>query len=219
MPRPTSHRHVLRDLRNELKRTQGQFANLLGVSRVYINKIENGQIKEISPSLASRVHIATGINIDELAKGSEGKLIDHLGRPYSAETFVWWQKKLRQPSEADVIPLARNLRWWTWILLRAAVTHHGGVGYNAVIAKLIQSLDSIRRDFGLIETTDRMLRECTPPVKWLPGGRTPSELRQIDRELEKELAQAEAKPPWHRGVHWQVMKPPLKQPSTKKRRP
>ena len=190
MPRPPTHRHVLRDLRNVIKCTQLQFAKLLGVSRVYINKIENGQIA-VSPSLAIRVHVLTGISVDELAKGPDGKLIDLIGKPYSAETFVWWQKKMRQPSGRDIVRCVRNLRWWTWILLRAAADHHKGTAYNAVVAALFQSLSPIRRDFGLQETTDRLLREYAPPVKWLPGGRTPRELRAIDRELQQALKDAE----------------------------
>src|SRR5262245_57991580 len=115
MPRPTTHRHILGDLRRKIKRTQAQFAKLLGVSRIYINKIENGQTP-VSPSLAIRVHILTGINIDELVKGCEGKLIDAAGRPYEEETFIWWQKKLYKPSEADAARVARNLGWWTFML-------------------------------------------------------------------------------------------------------
>jgi transcriptional regulator with XRE-family HTH domain len=217
MPRPVTHRHVLRDLRHTIRRTQAQFAKLLGVSRVYVNKIENGQ-QEVSPSLAVRIQIVTGISIEELAKGPEGKLIDYIGRPYYPETFIRWQKKLSQPSEADAIRVVRNFRWWTSILLRAAATHHQGVAYNAVIAALFQSLNSIRRDFALAGTTDRLLRECTPPIKWLPGARTPVELRQIERELQKELARAEAKPESWRGVHWQIPKRRSKQPSKKRRR-
>jgi transcriptional regulator with XRE-family HTH domain len=193
MPRPETHRHVLRDLRHAIRRTQSQFAKMLGVSRVYVNKIENGQM-QVSPALAIRVHVLSGISIDELTKGSAGKLIDHFGRPYSAETFIWWQKSFRRPSEKDAAERARNLRWWTWILLRAAAIHHKGVAYNAVIAALIQSLDTIRREFGLTETTDRLLGEFTPSVKWLPGGHTPGALNQIERELQKELERAPAIP-------------------------
>jgi transcriptional regulator with XRE-family HTH domain len=214
MPRPETHRHVLRDLRRTIKRTQLQFAKMLGVSRVYVNKIENGQLP-ISPALAVRVHVLTGISIDELAKGSTGKLIDHFGRPYSAETFIWWQKSFRRPSEKDAAARARNLRWWTWILLRAAAIHHKGVAYNAVIAALIQSLDTIRREFGLTETTARLLGEFTPSVKWLPGGHTPGDLRQIDRELQKEVERAPAIPAGK--ITWSLSQL-SKQVSKKKRR-
>jgi transcriptional regulator with XRE-family HTH domain len=215
MPRPVRHRHVLRDLRHAIKRTQSQFAKLLGVSRVYVNKIENGQLP-VSVALAIRVHVLTGISIDELTKGSAGKLIDHFGRPYSAETFIWWQKIFRQPTEKDAAARARNLRWWTWILLRGAAIHHKGIAYNAVITALIQSLDTIRREFGLIQTTDRLLSECVPPVKWLPGGHTPGDLSQIERELQKEVERAAEIPA--RKITWSWSLPrPSKQPSKKKK--
>jgi transcriptional regulator with XRE-family HTH domain len=221
MPRPVTHRHVLRDLRHAIKHTQAQFAKLLGVSRVYINKIENGQMA-VSPSLAIRVHVTTGINIDELAKGPDGKLVDLIGKPYSAETFIWWQKKFMRPNEKDMTLHARNLRWWILILLRAGAVHRKGVSYHALFAALVQSLNAIRRDFGLEETTDRLLSECLPPVKWLPGGRTPRELRAIDRELHEAQAQAEAQAQFFskpgRRVYWQSPKPIEKQPLKKRRR-
>jgi len=222
MPRPPTHRHVLRDLRNAIPRTQAQFAKLLGVSRVYINKIENGQT-QISPSLANRVGALTGISTGELVKGSEGKLIDLIGKPYGPETFIWWQKTVRQPpSKADVISCVRNFRWWAWILLRAAAVHYKGVGYATTVVALNQSLNTIRHEFGLEETTNRILREYSPSAKWLPGGRTAPELLRIDRELQKELAQAEAEAQYNaerrRRVYWQAPKPTKKQPSKKRRR-
>src|SRR5262249_43794050 len=209
------HRHVLRDLRHAIKRTQLQFAKFLGVSRVYVNKIENGQLP-LPVTLAVRVHVLTGISIDELKKGSAGKLIDHFGNPYSAESFIWWQKKFRQPTEKDAVARARNLRWWTWILLRGAAIHHKGIAYNAVITALIQSLDTIRREFGLIQTTDRLLSECVPPVKWLPGGHTSGDLSKIEHELQEEVKRAaEIK---DKKITWSWSLPrPSKQPSKKKK--
>jgi transcriptional regulator with XRE-family HTH domain len=211
----------MRDLRQKINRTQAQFAKLVGVSRVYINKIENGQM-QISPALAARVHGSTGINIDELDKGSEGKLLDLLGKPYEQATFIWWRKELRQPSERDTSAQVRNFRWWAWILLRAAAEHHRGDAYNAVHMALFQSLSTIRRDFGLEGTTDRLLRECEPPAKWLPGAQTPSEKRASDRELRKALAQAEAEQQLRTRarVRWipEKSKPKKQRPSKKKRR-
>jgi transcriptional regulator with XRE-family HTH domain len=212
----------MRDLRQKIKRTQAQFAKLVGVSRVYINKIENGQI-QISPSLAARVHAATGINIEELVKGSEGKLIDLLGSPYEEGSFIRWRKRLTQPIEKNTTAQVRNFRWWTWILLRAAAVHHDGVAYNAVHMALFQSLSTIRRDFGLEETTDRLLRECEPPAKWLPGAQTPSEKRATNRELEKALAQAEAESQFRKRarVRWflpEKSKPKKQRPSKKAKR-
>ena len=214
MPRPVTHAHVLRDLRNTIKLTQSQLAQRLGISRIYVNKIENGQIK-LPPALAARIHILTGISLEELGKGPEGRLIDDSGNPYSAERFVWWQKKFRKPSKEDASSRARNLRFWIWTLLQAAARQREGVAYRSVVMALNESLNTIRRDFRLIESTDAILRESNPPVKWLPGGRTPSELRQIESELQKELARA---PEISRGrITW--YKPsPAKQPSKKRRR-
>src|SRR5262249_46779156 len=109
------------------------------------------------------------------------------------------------------------LRWWAWILLRGAAIHHNGIAYNAVIAALIQSLDDIRREFGLIQTTDRLLSECVPPVKWLPGGHTPRDESQIERELQKELARAAEIQARKITSSWSLPRP-SKQPSKKKHR-
>ena len=214
MPRPVTHAHVLRDLRNTIKLTQSQLAQRLGIARITVNKIENGKIK-LPPALAARIHILTGISLEELGKGSEGRLVDHFGNPYSAERFVWWQKKFRKPSKEDSSSRARNLRFWIWILLQAAARQREGVAYRSVVMALNESLNAIRRDFRLVEAADTILSEFSPRVKWLPGGHTPAELRQIESELQKELARAAEIP---RGkITW--YKPPRsKQPSKKKRK-
>jgi DNA-binding XRE family transcriptional regulator len=204
----------LRDLRNTIKRTQSQFAQMLGVARITVNKIENGQMK-LPLSLAAKIHVLTGISLEELRKGPEGKLIDPLGNPYSAARFVWWQKKFRKPDKNDATLLARNLRFWIWILLQAAARQREGVAYRSVVMALNESLNAIRKDFRLVEATDAVLREFSPRVEWLPGARTPSELRQIERELQNELARAAEIP--HDKITW-YQPPPSKRPSKKRRR-
>ena len=219
MPRAATHRHVLRDLRRTIGKTQAQFAQMVSVQPITINRIENGSLKEISPNLAVKIHVATGISISELAKGSAGKLIDHFGSPYSNKTFAWWKKAFRQASESDAKKIAENLSWWLEVLLRAAARSRGGTAYNGVIATLIQSMEKIRRDSSLGEAIDRILSEYEPRVEWRPGTHTPADLREINRESEEweEERAAESQLLSRAKITWSQPQP-SKPPSKKKRR-
>jgi transcriptional regulator with XRE-family HTH domain len=214
MPRAVTHRHVLRDLRGTIGKTQSQLAQMIGVQPITVNRIENGSLKKISPHLAVRIQLATGISISELVKGQGGKLIDCFGRPYSNETFARWKKAFKQASEDDAIESAKKLHWWLEVLLRAAARYRGGTGYNGAVATLIQSMEKIRRDFGLGKVVDAILDEYKPRVEWRPGAPTPDDLRKIQEELEMETRNSEPPP----RVHW--FKPTLqsKQLSKRKRR-
>ena len=87
MPRHPTHRHVLRDLIETIRKTQSEFAQMIGVETITVNRIVNGSLK-ISDDLAIRIHVATGIDIQELRKGSKGRLIEYCRGEYSAESFV-----------------------------------------------------------------------------------------------------------------------------------
>jgi transcriptional regulator with XRE-family HTH domain len=209
-----THPHVLRDLRGTIGQTQAQLAQMIGVQPITINRIENGSLK-MSSRVGALIYLATGISVSELAKGSDGKLIDHFGRPYSNKTFAWWKKAFRQASESDAKKIAENLSWWLEVLLRAAARSRGGKGYNGVTATLIQSMEKIRRDFGLGKVIDRILADYEPRVEWRPGTHTPADLCEINRELEEELAR-EAEIP-RAKITWSQLQP-SKPPSKKKRR-
>jgi transcriptional regulator with XRE-family HTH domain len=214
MPRAASHRHVLRDLRRTIGKTQAQFAQMIGVQPITVNRIENGSLKKISPHLAVRIQVATGISITELTKGPRGKLIDSFGHTYSNETFSRWEKALKPASEEGAKEAAKKFHWWLEILLRAAARCRGGHGYNGAIAMLIQSMEKIRRNFGLGKVVDTMLGEYEPPMEWRPGAPTPDDLVKINRELEEELARAVEIP---RGkITWS--QPQLSKPLSKKKR-
>lgn len=213
MPRMATHPHVLRDLRGTIGQTQARFAQMVGVKPITINRIENGSLL-LSPDLAIRIQLATGVSIDELTKGTTGKLLDHFGRRYSSDSFRWWKKKFNLATEHDAVRRARNLHWWMEILLRAAARSRGGTEYNGAIARLIQSMNEIRRNFGLDKATDAILREYEPHVEWRPGGHRPEDLRKIQQEEKMESSDWEPQP----RVHWSGPKPQSKQPSKKKKR-
>src|SRR4051812_9741462 len=63
MPRRPTHRHIMRDLRHTIRKTQAEFALMAGVKPITINRIENGSIKRVSAELAVRIHVATGISV------------------------------------------------------------------------------------------------------------------------------------------------------------
>lgn len=215
MPRKPSHPHVLRDLRNTIGKTQAEFATMVGVKPITINRIENGTLA-ISALLSIRIQVQTGISISELAKGRRGKLIDHFGGRYTADRFAWWRKKFRRASEDNAIEAARNLGWWMEVLLRSAARSRNGASYNGVVAALIQSLGAIRSDFGLTAMTNELLQKERPVVEWQPGARTPSELREIQEELAADLAREDRPDP--RRVRWLPIKPRKSKRSSGRRR-
>src|SRR5262249_13942606 len=130
-------------------------------------------------------------------------------------TFAWWKKAFRQASESDAKKSAEKFSWWLEVLLRAAARSRRGNGYSGVIATLIQSMEKIRRDFGLGKVIDGILAEYEPRVEWRPGSHTPANLREINRELEEELAREAAIP--RAKITWSQPQP-SKPPSKKKRR-
>jgi len=69
MPRTPSHPHVLRAARQLRGMSQEKLAALTGVAAVTIQKIEGGQII-LSPRLAWRIAIATGLRIGQLLANS-----------------------------------------------------------------------------------------------------------------------------------------------------
>jgi hypothetical protein len=189
---------------------------MVGVKPITINRIENGSL-DLSPDLAAKIHVSTGISIDELAKGSKGRLLDQIGRPYSGETFSRWRTRSVRASEDDAVRVAKNLEWWLEILLRAAAKSREGHAYQAVIATLLQVFNQVRHDFDLVTITNAILKESEPRIEWRPGGPTPGDLLAIQKEYEIEIRKAEPSP-WWGGVRWSLPKQKSKRLSTKKRR-
>jgi transcriptional regulator with XRE-family HTH domain len=181
MPRPHSHPHILRDLRATIGLSQAELAERVGVSAIAIQRIEGGSLA-LSSQLASRIMLATGISGGELLRGGNGKLIDALGRPYSAETFRWW--KIKKMVGADRAKEdAENLGWWVEVLLKAAGRAKEGNRYFAARDALINSLTTIRDEFGLGKLVDVILSEHAPKVEWRPGWHRPEDIAAIEKEL------------------------------------
>lgn len=191
MPRPPSHRHVVRDLRNVLGKTQAQFAEMAGVKASAINRIENGSLK-LSPSLAHKISGATGADVEELVKGPKGQLLSLFGHPYTKDTFQQWKQcngvtgALQEATEI-LGPMAeeasiRGFTFWLGVLLKAACRHRRGAKKLGVEIALIQALSQIRRDFGLAGPIAELLNEIVPGAAWRPGSMPP---RSTEEEIER----------------------------------
>lgn len=171
MPKKPTHRHVLRDLRKVLGKTQAQFAELLGVAMITIARIENGTLK-LSLDLAIKIQGQTGASYEELLKGETGQLLDYQGKPYdpSAE----WVR----PDSIYQFYQRQGFDFWLWVLLEASIRNHNGEKFGGVMGALSQSLWNIRRSFGLEKTTEAILRDLfagvRPAYPWSPGFNPPN---------------------------------------------
>jgi len=70
MPRSPSHPHVLRAARKLRDMSQEKLASLTGIAVVTLQKIEGGQLP-LSPRLAWRIAIATGLRMGQLLANSD----------------------------------------------------------------------------------------------------------------------------------------------------
>ena len=189
MPRPPTHRHVLRDLRETIKMTQAALAEAVGVSTVAVNRIENGSLR-LSAPVALRISLATGLSMRELMRGKNGRLVDASGEPYTDTTFKRWRTGPRSVSEDSAPPDATNLQWWIEMLLRAAARKHGGRGYQPVRFSLIQAIDAVCTEFKLGKVVESVLVEHGAPLycHWNPGGLCPTDKWDEEIAVLKELA-------------------------------
>ena len=198
MPRKPTHRHVLRDLRTVLGMTQSKFADMLGVSLITVNRIENGSLN-ISRKIAVHVHVATGVRAAELMKGKTGKLLYEGGGEYTSASFDHWKRKALNAGVGQARDSAKNHAWWMEVLYRAAA--RGRANKLAPVVQTIGlAIDEAARTFKLQAEVEAILKEFKPVVKWQVGARTAPEMLEIENErlagmgLMPPSAQSSAKP-------------------------
>lgn len=162
-------------LRGILGKTQEQFAVMLGVSKDTIVSVENGR-NRMSPGLAARIHIATGVNKPDLLENT-GKLTSGGDEPYrgsktefTLESFHKWQSKVFGTDHRD--PAGRKQAAQFFFdqikgrleVLLVASTRPGPKGrdrFPAVIQSLESWLQHVYDEFELANEVDEVLREET----------------------------------------------------------
>jgi transcriptional regulator with XRE-family HTH domain len=153
MPRRNSVRHVVTKAREILGLTRPQLAERIGVSSVYVEKIERGQPPSLN--VAFRIHEITGVAIDQLMAGKRGRPVDGTGRRITKE-LVSEVNTLR-----ETIPIERvdqkvsSLAYGIEILLDAAA-HAEPEKFSVVEWALWGALENIQEEFELTSGITRI---------------------------------------------------------------
>ena len=178
MPRKPTTAHVLRDLRTCIGKTQESLAQLVGCSAVTIRKVEGGTLNP-GDQLSRRIALCTGINREEILKGARGKLIDHFGRPYTPETFVWWRSRATKVGEGHGKILGERLGYWIGIMLTAAERMQGGNRFAVAADYVIENVQRACDELGLQSHVRSVMDEAGASGKFDPRSLTPAELKSI----------------------------------------
>lgn len=150
----------IRSLREITKLTQGEFAALVGASKIAVTSWERGT-KKLSFKFAHRIHAATGANTDALLRGNGKNLGPFQGQPYTLDLFHWWKTEygVSNPEVADkyLVLAEDSMR----LILRAAAAPGLGKAKGrlpGVWLSLMQWMKDTVRDFKLLPEIDAQLK-------------------------------------------------------------
>jgi hypothetical protein len=153
MPKRPKKSHPIRELRVLIgKKTQPQFAAMIGIKADTLKKIENHE-RGLTSRVAERIHWMTGANARYLAFG---RLRNAWGDEYAPGFYQHWRDGYWPQSDQIAIDKALKLAPWVEILLRAAARKNQ---LWIVFARLIQALNDCREDFGLSVSINKILEE------------------------------------------------------------
>lgn len=150
----------IRALRQIAKLTQGEFATLVGASKIAVTSWERG-VKKLSRKYAHRIAHATGASVDALVRGDGKNLGIIQGQPYTLDMLRWWRENcgVSTPEAADkyLVLAEDSLR----LILRAAAAPGLGKAKGrlpGVWLSLMQWMKDTVRDFNLLPEIDAQLK-------------------------------------------------------------
>jgi DNA-binding XRE family transcriptional regulator len=132
--------------RKIIKKSQSQFAAMIGVSKHTVISVENGR-NRLSPKLADRIYETTGVNLalDDIAS----KI---LAGNYTADKFNRWREMFFPSNEATARQQFDELKVWLKVVLLAAAKP-GRAGNRdrlpGVCLSFGEWLDETRKNFKL----------------------------------------------------------------------
>jgi len=160
MPTKSAHAQRMIQLRRIIKKSQSQFAAMIGVSIHTVISVENGR-NQLSENLARRIEIATGADLrrrhkDEVAAVGGGQ--------FTANTFEDWRARFSSDKK-NAEARFNEIKFWIELLLRAAA--RSGRGGNrdrlpTVCMALTDWLAETRKAFKLEREIDEILEEEEP---------------------------------------------------------
>jgi hypothetical protein len=171
MPRPARQKHPIRDLRAIIRRTQCGFAEDIGVSAIWLKKLENLPPRDLTVQTARRIYLETGADPAQLRNG---KLRTYRGEVYSESFYKEWKTRLATQHAQIAREFARDIACWVDVLLRASVLRRGKL--YQVRESLVHALDDTRAAFNLGPLVDDILKREDPERPWYPQGSAPPKL-------------------------------------------
>ena len=147
-------------LRRIIKKSQSQFAAMIGVSIHTIISVENGR-NQLSENLARRIEIATGADLrrrhkDEVAAVGGGR--------FTKDTFENWRARFSSDTK-NAQARFNEVKYWIELLLKAAAKS-GQAGNRdrlpTVFMALTDWLAETRKAFKLEREIDEILEEDEP---------------------------------------------------------
>jgi DNA-binding XRE family transcriptional regulator len=170
MPKKPRFIHPLRQIRDAISQeekqrgglamSQSRFAELLGVSRITIAKIENGDLG-VSVAMEARILALTGGLISTGKTTQSEKALCLIEGDYSAESWRSWQdrrKTVSKRSSAEITdPLIQSVR----LLMLAAKNANRELDTKACI---FEALKKVAHDLKLKKSLERVI-DHLPKVK------------------------------------------------------
>src|SRR5258707_11513121 len=95
MAHPNLSNHVVTRIREALGLSRQELARRIGVSNVYLSKIEHGE-RELTDEIAFRIFVETGVPRAELLKGKNGRAIDVFGKEITKESYALSRQRSRE---------------------------------------------------------------------------------------------------------------------------
>jgi DNA-binding XRE family transcriptional regulator len=159
MPRPPSKSHPLREIRNVLGLSQVELARRVGCKAITIKKIEAGTLQpgdRLAKKLAAETDTYPHMLLDPAAR-----ITDTAGRPLTIESHREKIDRTRRTSQKQVDYFVKLFSMMIQALFDASLESPKPKIYH-VLNALMDSIDDIKNDFGLIGEVEQILPKPDP---------------------------------------------------------
>lgn len=168
MPRPVRVKSRIRDLRAIIGKTQREFALLIGISPIALNRIENGTLA-LSARVLNKIVTETGVDPRSITGRGRALRTFREGKEYMPGYHNQWRESQFWPDKQTVaIRSAQKISMLVDILFRASVFGRRTKLWR-VWSEIYECLDRCRVEFNLEQPIDEIFKKEQPPgAKWIP---------------------------------------------------